>query len=215
MKNTKLPSAQKVIIYLVVIYIIGIAGMLVEATKPLFIFLVPINIIGSVTIILIYHKIWNKRFIMACLSLCIGGFCIEWIGVKTGSIFGQYEYGTGLGIRLAGIPIIMGLNWLFLIYGAAAILTRISHKNWLIALLGAGLMVGYDVFLEPAAIEYHFWKWADDEIPIRNYLAWFISAFVFIYFFVVSINYRIKNPVAEAIFWLQLAFFGCILLGTI
>lgn len=216
-----LPSVEKIIIYLVVIYTVGIVGMLVEATRPIFIFLAPINIIGAIAIILLYHQNWNKRFILSSIIIFIGGFIIEWIGVKTGLIFGQYEYGQGLGFKLAGVPPIMGLNWFLLVYGAGTVLSRISNKKWLVALLGAGLMVVYDIFLEPAAIEFNFWKWTDDKVPMQNYLAWFISAFVFIYFFIrctpgvkytcaVSIKQHNKNPVAEAIFWLQLAFFGCI-----
>ena len=213
-KNIHLPSTEKTIIYLMVIYLIGIVGMLVEATRSIFIFLVPLNIIGAVTIILLYHKDWSKRFLLIVSAICLGGFLIEWMGIRTGIIFGNYQYGTGLGPKIAQVPIVMGLNWFLLVYGATVISSKLLNKRFLIAAMGASLMVVYDLFLEPSAMQYSFWNWDGDMVPLRNYLTWWISAFVFIYFYLVTIKIQPKNPVAEAIFWLQLAFFVCLYLGN-
>lgn len=213
-KQFRNPAPDKMIIYLVVIYIVGIVGMLVESTRTLFIFLVPLNILGATAIVGLYHKPYSIKFLFTCFMIYVGGYLIEWIGIKTGVIFGEYEYGEGLGFRVDGVPPIMGVNWLLLVYSVTHIIRRITMNKWLIAALGASLMVIYDLFLEPAAINYNFWDWHTDTIPIQNYIAWWIGGFVFISYLNFAITNWTKNPLAEAIFWLQLIFFVCLYLGN-
>ena len=209
----KIPETQ-VIIYLVVIYVIGVAGLLTKATRPIFMFLTPVNILLAGLVCAIYHTPYTKKFGIACLLVYLGGFLLEWAGVETKVIFGEYVYGSGLGIQFFGVPPIMGLNWLILVYSSISIAGRITRNKWLIALLGAACMLLYDLVLEPSAIHYNFWKWGNESVPLQNYLAWFIGAFVFIRLFCVIYPQNIKNRVAEAVFWLQLAFFGCLLAGN-
>ncbi len=213
-KELRLPPYEKPVIYLVVIYLIGVVGMLTESTKPLFIFLVPINILAAVALVLLYHQNWNKRFIVAISVVYIGGFMIEWLGVKTGLLFGMYQYDEGLGPKIGGVPPVMGLNWLLLVYGATIISSRLLKNRWLIASLGATIMLVYDLFLEDAAMRYHFWNWAEGLVPLRNYIGWWLGAFVFISILKLVARSLPKNQVAEAIFWLQLAFFACLYLGN-
>lgn len=182
--------------------------MLTEGTRPIFIFLVPVNILMAVGVVGLYHHPYHGRFITACMVVFVGGYLIEYLGVRTGWVFGEYSYGGGLGWKLAGVPPVMGLNWLILVYGSAAIAGRFLTKKYQVALAGATLMVLYDLFLEPSAINYQFWTWQNETIPLQNYVAWWVSAFVFISFFVVYTRIQLKNTVAEAVFWLQLLFFA-------
>src|SRR5687768_1546230 len=94
-----LPPADHAIIYMVVIYIVGIVGMLVPEVNNIFIFLVPVNILIALGVVLLYHTHWTWKFVFTCLLICLGGFLIELIGVKTGVIFGDYKYGNGLGLK--------------------------------------------------------------------------------------------------------------------
>jgi putative membrane protein len=206
------PAPVTTIIYLVVIYIIGIVGMLTESTRPIFIFLVPVNILMAVGVIAWYHAPYTPRFIIACMVVFVGGYLIEYLGVTTGWVFGEYSYGGGLGWKLAGVPPVMGINWLILVYGSAVIAGKFLVKTYQIALAGATLMVIYDLLLEPSAMFYQFWNWQNETIPLQNYVAWWVSAFVFISFFIVYTRTQLKNIVAEAVFWLQLVFFATLTL---
>lgn len=208
------PSETHAIIYLTVIYLIGVVGMLTPATLSLFIFLVPVNIMLAATVAGVYHTGFTSKFIFTCMLIYIGGFVIEWLGVKTGVIFGSYIYGEGLGIKLSGVPLVMGLNWLILVYGATVIAARYFTKKIMIILAGALLMLLYDVFLEPSAIRYGFWVWDQESVPFQNYAAWFIGGLAFISAFIVVNGIPSKNKVGEAIFWLQLAFFGALWVGN-
>jgi putative membrane protein len=213
-RSRALPSREHTIIYLVVIYTVGIVGMLVPEVRSFFIFLVPLNIVLAFAVVLLYHSPFNRRFWWVCIAIYLGGFLIEWMGIKTGVIFGPYEYGKGLGIKLFGVPLVMGLNWLLLVYGATTIVQKYITNHITIALVGAMLMVLYDLFLEPAAIRYGFWKWQILYIPLQNYLSWFFCSFVFIYGFSRLNVPRVKNSIGEAVFWLQLIFFVCLLAGN-
>lgn len=210
----KLPSVDHTIIYMVVIYIIGTIGMLVPEVRSIFMFLTPVNILLAATVAFIYHKGIDQKFIIAGVIVYLGGYLIELVGVSTGAIFGQYEYGNGLGVKLWGVPIVMGINWLLLIYGVSSITRQYLRNPIWNAAAGAGLMVVYDMFLEPSAIRYGFWFWNQGYIPIQNYVAWFITSFVFILIFNKLCVKRPQNPVGSAIFWLQLIFFACLLIGN-
>jgi putative membrane protein len=213
-RSKNLPSREHMIIYLVVIYTVGIVGMLVPEVRSLFLFLVPLNIVIAFAVVLLYHSPFNQRFWLICIAIYLGGFLIEWIGIKTGVIFGPYEYGKGLGIKLFGVPLVMGLNWLLLVYGTTTIVQKYITNHITIALLGAMLMVLYDFFLEPAAIRYGFWKWQISYIPLQNYLSWFFCSFIFIYGLSRLSKQPVKNSIGAAVFWLQLIFFICLLVGN-
>jgi len=208
------PSETQAIVYLIVIYIIGIVGMLTKGTLEIFMFLVPVNIMLAAVVAAIYHGRLSSRFMVSFILIYIGGFVIEWLGVKTGMIFGDYKYGEGLGLKLVGVPVIMGLNWLLLVYSSTIIAARFFRKKIVIIPVAALLMLLYDIFLEPSAIRYGFWVWEQGTIPIQNYIAWFIGTLVFISLFLLIIRTPAKNKVAEAIFWLQLAFFGALWVGN-
>jgi putative membrane protein len=214
MMNKFKPTETQAIIYLAVIYIIGIVGMLTTATLPVFIFLVPVNIMLATAVVLTYHGKMSTIFIFSCLLIYTGGFVIEWLGVKTGVIFGGYKYGEGLGFKLDGVPLVMGLNWLLLVYGASTIAGRFFKQKIAVILVGATLMLIYDVFLEPSAIRYGFWAWDNETIPLQNYMAWFIGGGFFISLFILLNRTPVQNKVGEAVFWLQLAFFGALWLGN-
>lgn len=209
-----LPAADHAIIYMVVIYIVGIVGMLVPEVNKIFIFLVPVNILIALGVVLLYHSNWTWKFIFTCTLIYLGGFLIEFIGVKTGVIFGDYKYGNGLGLKILEVPIVMGLNWLLLVYGATSIVQKYVRSHWAVAGFGATLMVIYDLILEPSAIKYGFWKWENSYIPLQNYVAWFLCSFILIYIFSLSTGRKEQNRVGIAVFWLQLIFFACILAGN-
>lgn len=205
--KSKLPATPTLLIYATVIYIIGIAGLTIDATRNLFIFLVPVNIAMAVIITLLYAPALNKKFFTAAALVIIGGYSVEWLGVKTGLVFGSYRYLFGLGPHVFEVPPIMGFNWFLLVYGVTSIASGFVKNKWLLAGIGALLMVTYDIFLEPSAIQYKFWVWNEGVIPFQNYVAWGILGYVFIVLFHSLSGYKTRNLMVEAMFWLQLGFF--------
>lgn len=88
--------------------------------------------------------------------IAASGYLIELIGIITGLIFGEYAYGSGLGLKLFDVPLIIGLNWAILVFATAALTQQFLWPTWLKATLAATLMVAYDFFLEPVAINFDF-----------------------------------------------------------
>ena len=63
-----------------------------------------------------------------------------------------------------------------LLLAASATLAHFRFALSLKVLLTALLMVGLDVMIEPVAIALDFWQWSGGNIPLQNYVAWFITA---------------------------------------
>ena len=77
-------------------------------------------------------------------------FFAEFIGVKTGLLFGDYEYGYVLGLKLFKVPLLIGFLWLTLSLGAKSIAQRFTSLPSQIAyILAALLMVFVDFLIEP------------------------------------------------------------------
>ncbi len=139
------------------------------------------------------------------------GFVAELLGANFGIIFGDYAYGTSLGIKLWGVPIMIGINWIILTLATAAVVNGLlpSIHPGLKAIFGASLMVALDFVIEPVAMQYNYWGWRDGTIPMSNYVGWFvISFFVQI---IVQFNSRLVKD-AEVygvyVFVSQVLFFG-------
>jgi len=187
-------------------YTVGIAGFTIPFTRSLFRDLIGFSILLSAVLMLFFHRPWNRRFVIASLVVVLGGFFIEVAGVSTGLVFGQYHYGNSMGPRLFETPLLIGLNWWMLIYMISQ-LTRQTNLNTFSQLtIGAAVMAGYDVFLEPVAIATGMWDWNSQDVPIQNYLAWFVISFFFLGLF-RWIKPGYNNPVANKLLTAQLLFF--------
>jgi putative membrane protein len=193
------------LLFLIIIYVVGIAGLW-SPYELIFRQLTPLNLLLTGAVLLYYHRGWNTQFIVFAVFVVIAGYAVEWVGVHTGLVFGTYSYGTTLGLRLDGVPLIIGLNWLILVYGIGHLLFFVQWNRLMKALSGAALMVVTDVFLEVVAIHFGFWNWEGGAVPIDNYLGWFAVSLVFFLLF-FYMDFKKENKVAIGIFAIQLTFF--------
>jgi putative membrane protein len=133
------------------------------------------------------------------------------IGVNTGLLFGKYQYHHGLGIKLFETPILIGINWILMIYITSSIFTKLKYGFISQIIIPSSLMLIYDIIMERAAPKMEMWSWADNIIPIQNFLMWGLLAFVF-----HSIRYflkiEIKNKMALPIYLAQIILFIFIIL---
>lgn len=112
------------------------------------------------------------------------GFAAEVIGVQTGWLFGSYSYGEGLGWKWAGVPLLLGLLWLMMLWGAAVVVDRLKSNlpQWMRAAAAAGAMTALDALIEPVAVKAGWWAWAGGIIPLTNFISWFAIAFLLLLF---------------------------------
>lgn len=116
---------------------------------------------------------------MAYWAPALLGYIIEVIGTNSGYPFGAYTYSSILGPRLFTTPLMLGLLWWVLIRSWFDISRYISFNLWIRSLITGLGMVAMDFFIEPVAIELNFWRWEEVEVPVENYVAWFILSVVF------------------------------------
>lgn len=139
--------------------------------------LTPYNLLFVLLLMLFNARETNAAYTAWFIITGTAGFFLEVIGTSTGLIFGEYTYGKTLGIKLFETPLMIGANWSFLVFATAALVYRFRLSIWLKAAIAASLMVVYDIFLEPVAIRYDLWTWAGGDIPLQNYLAWWIISY--------------------------------------
>src|ERR1700712_798596 len=112
----KKQNPQFYLYLLTAMYVAGFIGLQIPTVAPFFRFLTPLNLLGSLTILLRFHQDWNRSFLLFIVLAFVIGFFIEVIGIQTGIIFGKYHYETLLGFKLFGVPPVIGFNWLMLVY---------------------------------------------------------------------------------------------------
>ena len=194
------------IVVLIILYAVGIIGIK-SGTFGDILSLTPLNLLVSLALLLWNHEKWDGKFVVAIAIVAIAGFFVEVAGVQTGVIFGEYTYGKTLGWQWLDVPLVMAVNWLILVYCAAAVVSqRAEWDIWLKAFAGAVIMVSMDFLIEPVAIRYDFWSWANTVIPTQNYLAWGLTSFILLMIFHKLVP-PINNKVAIALFFLQIIFF--------
>ncbi|MFC2081423.1 carotenoid biosynthesis protein, partial [Bacteroidota bacterium] len=116
----KLPSEKNTISFLRSWFLIGILGFAIPFTHHIFRHIIPFTILLMTLLTLLYHQPRNMRFWQITSLVAVLGFGIEVAGIKTGFIFGAYRYGGILGPKIAEVPIIMGVNWVLMVYGSVA-----------------------------------------------------------------------------------------------
>lgn len=202
MTISKLSREQVSIGVLIILHVVGVIGMLLA--KSWFIPLTPLNLIVSAWFVLRHSPSpkWNLFVLIALLA-----FGIEAIGVATGFPFGDYSYERALGPKIIHVPVLIGLLWLLLLMGALNIAQRISGILYIQVVLVGLMMTGIDLLIEPIAIDFAYWQWYGEEVPINNYIAWFITAVI-----LISIARRFdknfgNNNVAGLFFITMMAFF--------
>jgi putative membrane protein len=109
--------------------------------------------------------------------LCVAtGIGVEWIGVHTGWLFGSYSYLENFGVKLDGIPVLIGVNWGILVFITHEIARDLHTNIWLRAAVGALLMVFMDYFLEQICAHAGYWEFTN-AAGWLNYACWFVIGY--------------------------------------
>ena len=191
----------------VLFYAVGYYGFIQPEYSGLFKKLIPFHLVLMLLLMIISHEGKNQYFWTFLLTAFTAGFVIELLGVNTGAIFGEYTYGSSLGPKFADIPLLIGVNWILVIYSTGIFVKEFGIKNHIIrALIGAFLITALDFMIEPIAIKYDYWTWNDFDVPFQNYVGWFIFSFLMLRFFYLM-KFRKSNFAAIVLFIVQFAFF--------
>lgn len=193
--------------FLILFYLVGVIGFVLPQTHTFFKSLTPFALLMSAGFLAWFHRPQfsaKTGFVFALIFLF--SFLAEMVGVQTGAIFGHYIYGNSLGLKILETPLIIGLNWLMLIYCTKIIADYITDNEIIKPFTAALLMVGYDLILEQAAPMLDMWSWESGKVPIQNYIAWYLFAFFF-HLMIRKAKIQFKNPLALPVFIIQFLFF--------
>lgn len=164
---------------LLVPYIVGLIGILLPVTRSFFLSLTPYMLLFSFLIVYLEEGRWVIRNILAILLILLFSFGIEYVGVNYGYLFGDYKYGSILGFKYYHVPVIIPLTWAMLSIAARSLINLVTNQYVISALLSAIVITAYDFLLELVAVRFGWWWWANGEIPMFNYVCWFIFSFIF------------------------------------
>jgi len=193
--------------FFIVFYAVGVAGMLIPITSPLFKTLIPFAILISLFAVWIFHEKYSAKTFLAFAFIYILGFLAELAGVNTGVIFGQYNYGTSLGIQVYHTPLIIGINWFLLVYLSAAVVDHFKIHTTLKIVAASIIMVAYDFIVEHVAASLGMWEFRGNEVPLKNYIAWFGLSLLF-HFILKLFKIKTTNKIAPVILLCQFGFFA-------
>ncbi len=201
---------------------IGFIGMFINPV--FFTAATPFNLLLMFALILYTQRKINIAFIAFLITCFAVGITVEIIGTSTGYLFGEYIYGKTLGLSIKNVPLVIGINWIIIIYcsGIAVhmLLEKLSVKletmtgapspairYFSVISDGAMLAVFFDWILEPAAIKLGYWQWlGDGEIPTYNYLCWFIISLGLMSVF-TFLKFEKKNIFAVNLLMIMMMFF--------
>ncbi|GAB3824851.1 carotenoid biosynthesis protein [Pontibacter rugosus] len=190
---------------LVLFHGVGFWGLLYSGRPAYFQAYTPLNLLLTNALLFAFHRRWNSKFVIFALIVFAIGFFSEVIGVHTGLIFGSYSYGATLGTKVWDVPLLIGLNWLMLVYTTGHISNLARLPKLLKAILGAALMVLLDYFIEPVATRFDFWRW-QGEIPVSNFIGWFWVALLLQIYFQLTEMFK-QNRLSYVVYLVQLVFF--------
>ena len=191
---------------MMIFHFVGLVGTSMVVSRELFLALVPTHLLLMSFLILAFHKDWSPKFIGILIFTYLAGFFAELLGVETGLIFGDYNYGETLGWKWMGIPFMIGVNWIIMVYSSVMVASKLSDRKWVRITAAALLMVFADVFIEPIAIANDYWSWGGVGVPLQNYLGWFVISFAIITVWFSFLKLK-TNKVAYSLYWIQLVFF--------
>jgi len=161
-------------------YAVGLAGHFWAPTRPWLLLLTPWFLAaagGAAAGVSLAGPSWKPALVWGLPVLAVT-FGLEVLGVATGLVFGPYHYSEVLGSLWAGVPPVIGFNWVLVVLGvwSAAALAFPRWSPWGRALaVGLGC-VAFDLLLEPVAIGLGYWVWHSPSVPLQNYLAWGLIA---------------------------------------
>lgn len=207
MERAKVDINRYSVYFLYIVFSVGVAGHIFEPTKDIMLMLTPFTLLLA-NLVVVFPHLLNKQYkvIFWIGTVYLITLILEIVGVKTGLIFGSYTYGDVLGLRIFDVPLIIGFNWTIISLSIAFILSELKTNLFVKALFAGCMAVLLDFFIEPIAIKLGYWNWTGGEIPLQNYIAWFVISFVAVLILLVF-NSDTKNKVASHYYYIQLSFF--------
>ncbi|MEQ8907819.1 MAG: carotenoid biosynthesis protein [Vicingaceae bacterium] len=202
------PSENRGSVSVFIIWLFMVSAMIGVSVgfETFFVPKTPLNLIVQTVLFFWVARFQSAASITAVASILVIGIGIEWIGIHYGLPFGNYSYGSHLGFKLDGVPLLIGTNWLLLSWCSHSLLEKTKWNRVYKALLSSLLMVLLDIPMEIVAPEFDFWAF-EPAPPWINYFAWGVIAFV-MQLIIQQTKHRINEHFAFHYYLSQILFFS-------
>ena len=170
---------------------------------------------------------------LALVMICVGGgLAAESIGWRTGWPFGNYRYGTTLGPKLLGVPMVVPLAWAMMGWPALLAGRRVGRRFPVVkgisadestkfrlgcrvqvvtAVVGSLVLSSWDLFLDPQMVGAGHWRWLTtpgpwlNGIPLVNTVGWFIVGMLMVFVLDRAVPNDPTMPGCDTLMWVVLA----------
>ncbi len=195
-----------------IFFLVGVAGHYWSVTQEYMPLLTPWVLLaaGAAVLIPLWRELPRRGHLW--LILVYGAtLLLEILGVATGLVFGPYHYGPVLGLSVAGVPLLIGFNWMMLLVGFLRGIQPLFDRRavFLPAILAGAALMCFDILMEPSAIHLNYWQWHTPHIPLQNYAAWFLIALAAsLAYRLLGIRFQQRLPLYYTV--IQLLFFAAL-----
>lgn len=178
--NFLIPSNTTSKISVFIIWLFHLCGMvgISYGNKDFFLAFTPINLFISFVLLFVNQKQLESKELKSAFLIFFIGMVSEILGVNYGLIFGDYVYLDNLGFKILGVPVLIGVNWIILTFITGSLSSFIFKNKYVSILMGAILMIGLDLLIEPVAPLLGFWIFDLQKVPLQNYLGWFVIGMI-------------------------------------
>jgi len=151
--------------------------------KDFFLAFTPVNLFISFVLLIVNQNQLESNELKTISIIFLIGMICEILGVNYGLIFGDYVYLDNLGFKILGVPILIGFNWIILTLITGSLSSLFSSNVYYSVFLGAIFMILLDLLIEPVAPLLGFWVFDNEQVPVQNYIGWFVIGLVTQYLF--------------------------------
>ena len=178
--NFLIPNNTTSKISVFIIWLFHLCGMvgISYGNKEFFLAFTPINLFISFVLLFVNQKQLESKELKSAFLIFFIGMMSEILGVNYGLIFGDYVYLDNLGVKILGVPVLIGVNWIILTYITGSLSSFIFKNKYVSILMGAILMIALDLLIEPVAPLLGFWIFDLPEVPLQNYIGWFVIGII-------------------------------------
>ena len=178
--NFLIPNNTTSKISVFIIWLFHLCGMvgISYGNKEFFLAFTPINLFISFVLLFVNQKQLESKELKSAFLIFFIGMMSEILGVNYGLIFGDYVYLDNLGVKILGVPVLIGVNWIILTYITGSLSSFIFKNKYVSILMGAILMIALDLLIEPVAPLLGFWIFDLPVVPLQNYIGWFVIGII-------------------------------------
>ena len=171
----------------------------------------------------------RKSIVVLAVLTVVISFIMEYAGVKTGLIYGEYHYGAVLGPKaLDTVPWLVPLSWFMFMYVSSATVDAAFGGRYagmaapvLFAVFDSAAMIALDVLIDPLWVTRGTWTWTAVQslpsgsvfhgIPVHNYFGWLLTTIIiFVPYRIIFFRNRADTAARDRTYYLPCVIYASI-----